>query len=660
MVTMRQILSGFLDPGIDPISQMELLLDSIRPSANADPSLVVERITLLIGILESSAELKCAFRQAVLHLLGSRRSVVLLATVGIYPETGLFSETNRKISQQLLPDVDDGVQLDHLLALIFRRSDAEWILAIPEELWRALLEITNFVEARESPEAAQLKADFLEALRVVAHRVAAAGLDPEMLRLLPELGNHASPFLAVCEEVLAELRKGASSPCSFDERHIQVLLDQSRNTIRQLRRKAQSDGASFALTFRLRRLSQHIDRLERMVSMLARISRAEYAACYEKIAVFVPEILLEICGRNDLGRFWRENTELVALRVTENAGKSGEHYITETRSEYLAMLRAAAGGGVVIALMAAVKIAIGKAHLAPLAEVLMICLNYGIGFVLIHLLHFVVATKQPAMTANAIAAVIGDVEDGGRRKQRDFSALVVLIARTVRTQLVAILGNIGLAIPIAVLCGYLYFAVTGVHFVDPVKANSLLADIQPFSSGALVFAAIAGVCLFLAGLIAGYYDNLCSYNRIPQRLFQLHWPTRLFGKERWQLFTNYVGNNLGAMAGNFFFGFLLGGVSGLGMLLSLPLDIRHIAFSSANWGYALTGLEFGVGWKILLFSGLGVLLIGFMNLLVSFYLAIWIALKSRSIQTVQHKEIYASVWQGFRKRSRDFFLPPEK
>ena len=56
--------------------------------------------------------------------------------------------------------------------------------------------------------------------------------------------------------------------------------------------------------------------------------------------------------------------------------------------------------------MALFKIKLGLLHLPPLTEGIAFGLNYGIGFVLIHLLGFTVATKQPAMTAASIAATI--------------------------------------------------------------------------------------------------------------------------------------------------------------------------------------------------------------------------------------------------------------
>ena len=118
-------------------------------------------------------------------------------------------------------------------------------------------------------------------------------------------------------------------------------------------------------------------------------------------------------------------------------------------------------------------------------------------------MHGTVATKQPAMTANAIAASIS--QSGG--KLRDIEVLTGLIARTVRSQIVAILGNILVAIPLAGLIAYAVFSLGGEHFVSPVKAVHLLEEQSLIHSGAVVYAAIAGVCLFLAGLINGYFDK---------------------------------------------------------------------------------------------------------------------------------------------------------
>jgi site-specific recombinase len=54
----------------------------------------------------------------------------------------------------------------------------------------------------------------------------------------------------------------------------------------------------------------------------------------------------------------------------------------------------------------------------------------------------------------------------------------------------------------------------------------------------------------------------------------------------------YIQEHLGGIMGNFLFGCMLGSTGVLGTILGLPLDIRHIAFSSANLGYAFVGFDF--------------------------------------------------------------------
>jgi len=660
MPTLDDSLPAAETPEGDRIDRLAAFVDRLRP-ANNEADAAAQRIADLVHDLERRPELRAELRDALLDVVSTRRSVLLFATSGIYPATGVVAETFNRFAHKLLPEADDEAQSKEALFRIFRLRDARWLAAVPVTDWAALIGALRFDEAENASSLAHLVEDLLEALRVVAHRVAASGLEPEMLRLDPALEQHESPFLAQCEEALAFTRRVEAvrlenAPLTDDEQHLLVLIDQCGETIERVRRRAQVLGASFMLTFHLRRLRQHLDRARSLAALAAALARHDTAATIEQSAGLWQELTIAECRRNALRPFWRQNTELVALRVTENAGRAGEHYISETRPEYLGMLRSAAGGGFIIAFMAANKMLLAKAGLAPLTEILAFCLNYSLGFVLIHTLHLTVATKQPAMTANAIAAAIGEAQGKGR--ERDLAPLVDVIARTVRTQLAAIVGNLGLAVPTAMLIALCVRLATGEHFVNEQKALHLLHDINPLASGALIYAAIAGCCLFLAGLIAGYYDNLCAYNRIPDRLRQLRWPARLFGAARWQRVAAYVENNLGALAGNFFFGFLLGGVTGVGALFGLPLDIRHIAFSSANWGYAMVGLEFGAGWGVAALAAFGVLAIGLTNLAVSFHLALWVGLKARGVTFAQRRKLAGLLLARLLRTPREFFLPP--
>ena len=259
------------------------------------------------------------------------------------------------------------------------------------------------------------------------------------------------------------------------------------------------------------------------------------------------------------------------------------------------------------------------------------------------------------MTANAIAATIS--QSGG--KLRDLDLLVKLIARTVRSQIVAILGNVGIAVPLAGLIAYLVFLANGESFVSPEKAAYLLEEQSLIHSGAVFYAAIAGVCLFLAGLINGYFDNYAAYNRIPERILQLEWPRRLFGEYRMRRVSTYIGENLGALTGNFVFGFLLGGTTLLGLLFGLPIDIRHVAFSSAFVGISLVTLDFATYLWPFVWAALGVAAIGLINLGVSFSLALNVALRSRQITDTPWRMILGATLRHLWRNPREFFLPPK-
>ena len=133
---------------------------------------------------------------------------------------------------------------------------------------------------------------------------------------------------------------------------------------------------------------------------------------------------------------------------------------------------------------------------------------------------------------------------------------------------------------------------------------------------------------------------------------------RWLGERVLERFSRYISNNLGALASNFLFGVMLGWFSSVDKLLGVPLDIRHIAFSSANFGYAVQTLKFNTTWQILVSAVIGIALIGVMNLLVSFYLALNVALRSRGIVIKQHWVLHRTLLKAFLTQPRLFLFPP--
>lgn len=171
--------------------------------------------------------------------------------------------------------------------------------------------------------------------------------------------------------------------------------------------------------------------------------------------------------------------ELLARQIVEQGGRAGEHYVTVTAPEYFSMLRSAMGAGLIVAVMALVKILLLGLQLPPLIEATAVCLNYGLGFMMVHVLHFTIATKQPAMTAQTIAATIDEETNSGRR---NLSKLETLVVDVMRSQFVAIVGNMVMAFPAAYLLAWLWLGLFDEHVVSSLKAGYLLHELHPWTS----------------------------------------------------------------------------------------------------------------------------------------------------------------------------------
>lgn len=647
------------------------LVNCLRPARVGDVADATERMQTLTAVLRGQPELADALASYVGGLLVARDHSFLMAESGILSNTGFFSELWHRVGNRLLPPaLDERFVRDLLDELFPNKHDAQWLQSIPQGVWQALLEV---LEPMPGSHAAQqhIQQEMAEALRILACRLAAVGLEPELVRYYPQLVEYDSPFMAQQRELETLLyqwqtRLRDDPQAQLDGAHTEVLLAQCNETLARIRKLSHEAGAAVRLTWLLTRAAQMIERMQTLLVLLRhpqshgdqdsqnKNSRENGEVLHTGLGFFVSLVHNE-SKRGSVRELFTSVTDLLSLQITEHASKTGEHYVASSRGEFLSMFRAAAGAGVIVAFMAIAKMYIGALHLAPAWEALAYSLNYGLGFVLIHLSGFTVATKQPAMTAATLAAAL----DPRKVAQGRYETLAETIAQVARTQFIAIVGNVLVAMLVSTSVAMVWTAYKGAPFVDPEKAAKLLHDLHPWQSLAIPHAAIAGCFLFLSGLISGYYDNKAIYNRVPDRLRRLRWLRRLLGQRRLDAVARYVEHNLGALAGNFAFGFMLGCMGTIGFILGMPLDIRHITFGAANLAYASQALNFHIYWGDALVYGLGVLLIGLTNLAVSFSLALRVALKSRRIRVHNRAALLHAVWQRFKQRPRDFFWPPQ-
>jgi len=592
-------------------------------------------------------------RAAIAEPVLDSRIVSWYAEAGILSTRGFVAEIRERLYERLLPRPHHPGELRETFEQVFATArDAAWVREAPRERW---IELAGAI-AREGPQGRELferlRRGMGGAAQVLALRIAASGTETELLHIDPDAERRESPFLALQQEVsmfLSAIEPAGDGAAAADAspKHARVLVAQCHEAVARLRAIGRRRGTSIRITYLLVRMDQQLARLDILLRALDAAGDDQRDACFDLF-----ESLAEAgATRLSVGHVWEANTRILARRITESAGRTGEHYATTDRAGYFGMMRAAMGAGVFIAFMALLKIHVRTLHLPPLFDTILLCANYSLGFVVIHLFHLAVATKQPAMTAATIAATIEDTQAG----RAHLDALAALIASVVRTQIVAILGNISVAMPLAMLVAFLYAQSRGVPMLDPAKSASMLAELAPVQGHALLHAAIAGVWLFVSGLVSGWYDNRCALLDIPERLRASMWLRWLPERARERI-AEYVDGNYGALWGNAAFGALLAATGFVGAITGLPIDIRHVAFASANLGYASASASLAPAEFLEAFAF--VLVVGVVNLLVSFALALRVAVRSRGLTLRRSREFARAMLALARESPRDFFLPP--
>ncbi|WP_201556316.1 site-specific recombinase [Psychrobacter sp. 72-O-c] len=649
-------LSDVPDPSV-----LKRLIDELRVT-DKEPVLANENLQTLIDILRQHPEYGDGLASFVLKLIIQYRQIALYTDTGIMSDEGFFSSLRRLIGHRFLPLLPQDDSVVELVGYLFdKRSDERWLANIEKEKWDALVELLQ-VREQHLYLVATAKNSILNAIVILSYRISGIGLHPDLMEAYPQILNYSASFVAQNQEAVLFVNQyrqtheldnltDITPEQAVNPAPLLVMLEQCEDIVATVRKRIYKTGISIRLTNMMLRLDQSLQRMRILTQLVSDNSQQRDRAVIELI-----QALITSANRlYSIGYLIDNNTKLLSRKVTENASRVGEHYISTDKAGYQKMFKKASIGGFVIAFMATIKILAYHLALAPMGRAFINSMIYGLGFVFIHVIHGTVATKQPAMTAAAIASTISD---SSGKKSHQLTKLSELMVDILRTQFIAIMGNVMLAIPVALMISFAWLQYTGTPMIDPVKAGHLLHDLDPFRSLALPHAAIAGVYLFLSGLIAGYYDNLAVYNQIGARIQRHRLLQYLLPKSWLQRLGGFIEANLGAIMGNFLFGVFLGSTATIGYLFGLPIDIRHIAFASANLAHGLFNLSATqMSWEIILLSFLGVALIGIVNLMVSFSLALFVALRSKEVRFFEWSRLTKLVFGHIIHHPSDFFWP---
>ena len=573
----------------------------------------------------------------------------LLADFGFSPRMDLAGELGQRMRLRLLPATPDTTDLAELFNLLFpAASDAEWLAALDEPLLARLMALLS------PPEAVPFdwKAPFLDAIMFLSATIRAAGFSPLLRsRMSPELLSDA-PFrqlARVAEDIREHIESGDSAALKPSVQYLRALLDTCRRCADSVHEHLEEHGVSVDLVFELDQLRLRTHRVEELVNCVVSERPAH------DIVQLLAELVRTAEERRSMRALFARHYSLLARKVAERSAETGENYITRDRGAYGRMLKAAAGGGMVLAGTTLMKFFVLALGLSAFWAGFWAGVNYAGSFVLIHLMHWTVATKQPAMTAPAMAEKLRDVSN-----DEAVEGFVDEVAHLIRSQAAGILGNLALVTPLVLVAQLGWNALFGHPLVGPQKAEHVLEALTLLGPTPL-YAAFTGVLLFISSLIAGWVENWFVWHRLDSAIA---WNPRIvarLGQARAQRWSTYWRNNISGFTSNIALGLMLGIVPVVAQFFALPIDVRHITLSTGQVAAAVG--TFGLDifrhapfWWCLA----GIAATGLLNLGVSFFLAFRVALRSRGIRLRDRSRIYRAIRRRLWQRPMSFIAPPAR
>ena len=546
------------------------------------------RIRFMLRVLDRNPEWKSRVARTLRSVLRDTRGLRLFATTGLAQEFGFWSEATRRFAAKLLPEPPAHDDLAQVFVLLFpEHGDEAMPRALPYETHVQLRALFRYDEAPNEACWDVVRRDLQDAVVVLVAQVAAIGLsDAVRQRGTPDALSR-SPFVTLgpaADDYLSQVAgNAASAVLGVARTRLAAEILACRHALDDVMAHLEENGVSVGLVYKIELARQELSRIESLVALASGDGVA-----IGDMARFIATLIRDMHAHRGVRALFRTNLDLLTRKIAERTGRTGEHYITRDATEYRAMLRSAGGGGALTGLTVFAKFGLLGHGFAPFIEGLIASLNYALSFCAIQFVHGTLATKQPAMTAAAMAARLKDA----RRRHR-LRSFVDEVANLTRSQVAAIVGNLAFVVPSALLVNALWVLAGGAHLPGPEKAQATIESLSVLGATAF-YAAFTGVLLWASAVLSGWIENWATYRRLPDALAAQPRLVYAFGTERMRGIADWLARNIAGLGGNISLGFLLGMIPVIAAFFGLPLDVRHVTLSTGALALSVSSLGWGV------------------------------------------------------------------
>ena len=629
-------------------------LDSVQPMRELFQSLKRTNFEVFLAYLKNNEEIKNNFRDYLFILFSNKSFTKALTDANILSENAFFPELKKRISYKFLPPVEDENTISYIISKVLfnPKSDSNYIKNINPEDGSEFFKLMEIEKISTLP---KVKKELLISANILALRSVGNALEAGIAKMVPEYKNFDNPFVALQSELdslIGRFKKDKNLQINskdVDYKQIKIYLQQCLDFVDKAFKNASKFGISSKINQSLLKIRQQLRRIQDIISILVVDNEEDVLTNSKNL---VSNTLKYNSHRNNVRELIDDSTRLISHLITSHTAETGTHYIATSSKEYLKMFWKASGGGIIVGFLCIFKMMMSYSHGSEFSHAVLYSLNYAFGFIIIYLLGFTLATKQPAMTAATMAKVLSD-ESSSEKNYKEFANLV---AKLSRTQFIAFVGNVLWSFPVALAIIYGMDWFLEKNFAV-AKADKLLKDLNPIESKAILHACIAGFFLFISGIISGNISNSSIFNQVPERISQSPFLNQVIGAKNSKKLSDFYTKHWAGIISNFWFGIFLGVIAPLGVFLGLDLDIRHITFSAGNFALALYGKGFDIDTYTFVISLVTIFLIGAFNFIVSFGLSMLLAFRSRKVNFGELTIIYKSILKYFIKNPLRFFIP---
>jgi len=629
-------------------------LGSVQPMRELFQSLKRTNFEVFLAYLKNNEEIKNNFRDYLFILFSNKSFSKALTDANILSENAFFPELKKRISYKFLPPVEDENTISYIISKVLfnPKSDSDYIKNIKPEDGSEFFKLMEIEKISTLP---KVKKELLISANILALRSVGNALEAGITKMVPEYKNFDNPFVALQSELdslIGRFKEDENLQINskdVDYKQIKIYLQQCLDFVDKAFKNACKFGISSKINQSLLKIRQQLKRIQDIIPILVVDTEEDILTNSKNL---VSNTLKYNSHRNNVRELIDDSTRLISHLITSHTAETGTHYIATSPKEYLKMFWKASGGGIIVGFLCIFKMMMSYSHGSEFSHAVLYSLNYAFGFIIIYLLGFTLATKQPAMTAATMAKVLSD-ESSSEKNYKEFANLV---AKLSRTQFIAFVGNVLWSFPVALAIIYGMDWFLEKNFAV-AKADKLLKDLNPIESKAILHACIAGFFLFISGIISGNISNSSIFNQIPERISQSPFLNQVIGAKNSKKLSDFYTKHWAGIISNFWFGIFLGVIAPLGVFLGLDLDIRHITFSAGNFALALYGKGFDIDTYTFTISLVTIFLIGAFNFIVSFGLSMLLAFRSRKVNFGELTIIYKTILKYFIKNPLRFFIP---